>query len=203
MLIWQIEYILDVLPGLIVQQISDETSADGPSPMMTSSNGNIFRVTGHLCGEFTGHRWIPLTKTSDAEEEFSRYFRFSSRYGKSISKYSEQDRRWLQLRPRLRLTFGVWFPQKTYIWGGAFWNTHQPISQWYTLQFHDNVIKWKHFSRYWPFVRGIHRSPGNSPHKDQWRGALMFSLICAWINGWVNNREAGDSDSDSEVFISL
>ena len=32
----------------------------------------------------------------------------------------------------------------------------------------------------------------NSPHKGQWRGALMFSLILAWINGWVNNREAGD-----------
>ena len=57
---------------------------------------------------------------------------------------------------------------------------------------HDDVIKWKHFPRYWPFVRGIHRSPVNSPHKGQWRGALMFSLICAWINGWVNNREAGD-----------
>ena len=35
--------------------------------MMTSSNGNIFHVTGPLCGEFTGHRWIPLTKASDAE----------------------------------------------------------------------------------------------------------------------------------------
>ena len=35
--------------------------------MMTSSNGNIFRVTGHLCGEFTGHRWIPRTKASNAE----------------------------------------------------------------------------------------------------------------------------------------
>ena len=58
--------------------------------MMTSSNGNIFRVTGHLCGEFTGHRWIPDTKASEAEP-------------------------------------------------------------------------------------------------------LMFSLICAWINGWVNNCDAGDS----------
>ena len=58
--------------------------------MMTSSNKNIFRVTGHLCGEFTGRRWM------------------------------------------------------------------------------------------------------NSPHKGQWRGALMFSLIGAWINGWVNNGEAGD-----------
>ena len=56
--------------------------------MMTSSNGNVFRVTGPLCGEFTGHRWIPLTKAR--------------------------------------------------------------------------------------------------------RGALIYSFICAWINGWVNNREAGD-----------
>ena len=57
---------------------------------------------------------------------------------------------------------------------------------------HDDVIKWKHFSRYSPFVRGIHRSPVNYPHKGQWRGALMFSLINVWINDWVNNREAGD-----------
>ena len=57
---------------------------------------------------------------------------------------------------------------------------------------HDDVIKWKHFPRYWPFVRGIHWSPVNSPHKGQWRGALMFSLICVWINDWVNDREAGD-----------
>ena len=57
---------------------------------------------------------------------------------------------------------------------------------------HYDVIKWKYFPRYWPFVRGIHRSPVNSPHKGQWRGASMFPLICAWINRWVNNREAGD-----------
>ena len=61
--------------------------------MMTSSNWNIFRVTGHLCGEFTGLRWIPRKK-------------------------------------------------------------------------------------------------------GQWRGALMFSLIPVWINGWVNNREAGDLKRD-------
>ena len=56
----------------------------------------------------------------------------------------------------------------------------------------DDVIKWKQFPRNWPFLRGIHRSPVKYPHKGQWRGALMFSLICAWINAWVNNREAGD-----------
>ena len=60
-----------------------------------------------------------------------------------------------------------------------------------TRPYHDDVIKWKHFPRYWPFLRGIHRSPMNSPHKGQWRGALVFTLIYAWINGWVNNREAG------------
>ena len=53
-------------------------------------------------------------------------------------------------------------------------------------------IKWQHFPGYWLFVRGIHLSSVNSPHKGQWRGALMFSLICVWINGWVNNCEAGD-----------
>ena len=58
--------------------------------------------------------------------------------------------------------------------------------------YHDDVIKWKHFPRNWPFVRGIHRSPVNSPHKGQWCGALMFSLICVLINDWVNNRGAGD-----------
>ena len=64
------------------------TAISSATTMMTSSNGSIFHVTGPLCGEFTGHWWIP--------------------------------------------------------------------------------------------------------HTGQWRGALMFSLICAWINGWVNNREAGD-----------
>ena len=57
---------------------------------------------------------------------------------------------------------------------------------------HDDVIRWKHFPCYWPFVQGIHRSPMNFLHKGQWRGALMFSSICAWINGCMSNREAGD-----------
>ena len=58
---------------------------------------------------------------------------------------------------------------------------------------HDDVIKWKHFPRHWPFVRGIHRSPVNSPHKGQWRRALMFSVICVWTNAWTNHREAETS----------
>ena len=59
------------------------------------------------------------------------------------------------------------------------------------VPFHDDIIKWKHFPHYWPFVWGIHQSPVNSQHKGQWQGALMFSLICTWTNSWVNNREAG------------
>ena len=55
---------------------------------------------------------------------------------------------------------------------------------------------WRHqmeaFLRYWPFVRGINRSPVNSRQKGQWRGALMFSLICARTNTWANHRDAGD-----------
>ena len=66
------------------------------------------------------------------------------------------------------------------------------INSWRYWECHDDVIKWKHFPRYWPFVRGIPQSPVNSPHKGQWRGALMFSLMCVWINDWVNNRDGGD-----------
>ena len=55
----------------------------------------------------------------------------------------------------------------------------------------DDAIKWKLFLRYWPFVWGCHRSPVNSTHKGQGRGALMFSLSCVWTNGCANNRDAG------------
>ena len=49
-----------------------------------------------------------------------------------------------------------------------------------------------HFPHYWPCVRGIHLWPVNSPHKGQWREALIVSLIWARINGWVNNGKADD-----------
>ena len=62
-------------------------------------------------------------------------------------------------------------------WNSTMANKQTVISEIVTE--HDNVMKWKYFPRYWSFVRGIHRSPVNSPHKGQWRGALMFSLIWA------------------------
>ena len=57
------------------------------SLMMTSSNGNLFRVTGHLCGEFTGHWWIPHTKASDAELWCFDVF-FDRRLNEWLSKQS-------------------------------------------------------------------------------------------------------------------
>ena len=51
-------------------------------------------------------------------------------------------------------------------------------------QFHDDIIKWKHFPRLWPFVRGIHRSVTQRFY--------VFFFICAWTNGCANNRGASD-----------
>ena len=84
----------------------------------------------------------------------------------------------------------------------------------YMLRSHDDVVFiqahnsvrpnnatyvpwWRHqmetFSALLALCAGNTPVPANSPHKGQWRGALMFSLIYAWINDWVNSREAGDS----------
>ena len=58
------------------------------------------------------------------------------------------------------------------------------------------TTSWRHqmetFSALVAICAGNSPVPGEFPNKGQWRGALMFTLICVWINGWVNNREAGD-----------
>ena len=157
---------------------------------MTSSNGKCFRVTGHLCGEFTGPPPPPPPPPPPGE------FPTQRPVTRSFDVYFD-------LRPDKRLSkqwWGWWFETLSH----SLWRHRNALTMWWhgdninRNKFcnhrlcNDDVIKWKHFPRYWPFVRGIHRSPVNSPHKGQWRGALMFSLICVWINGWVNNREVGD-----------
>ena len=72
---------------------------------------------------------------------------------------------------------------------GSHWSLNKGANKLWT---HDDVIKWKYFRYYWSFVSGIHQSPVNLPHKGQWCGASIFSLICAWIYTWVNSREACD-----------
>ena len=64
------------------------------------------------------------------------------------------------------------------------------FTTWYQIYSRHRVTKQRHFPCYWPFVRGIHWSPVDSPRKGQWRGSLIFSLICAWTNGWANNHDA-------------
>ena len=81
----------------------------------------------------------------------------------------------------------------------AIWRRRITWSSWWRHQLET-------FSALLAFVRGIHRSPVNSPHKDQWRGSLMFSVICAWINGGVNSREAGDlrrHDTHYDVIVMI
>ena len=59
-----------------------------------------------------------------------------------------------------------------------------------------NTLWWRHqmetFSALLAIWAGNSPVTGEFPHNGQWRGALMLSLICAWMNDWVNNREAGD-----------
>ena len=67
------------------------------------------------------------------------------------------------------------------------------IHPYYTKRF---TPWWRHqmeiFSAPLAYCVGNHRSPVDSPHKGQWRRALMFSFSWAWTNGWVNIRKAGD-----------
>ena len=217
-----------------------------------------FRVTGLLCGEFTGHRWIPRTKASDAEIQCFPWSApqltfpaFPAHAQPAILRIWEEahGHTWLHSTPIYRRTSNLIHPSnfcsfrsisdvlllfknklfrnklsfaiKLFIQHSKYaWSC--TCSYWMFLHFsticqfshgwhllikitplvpgyylcmsknHDDVIKWKQFPRYWPFVRRIHRSPVNSSHKGQWSGALMFSLICVWINDWVNNGEAGD-----------
>ena len=87
-------------------------------------------------------------------------------------------------------TWGIWDQQPVHKGVRDIWKSS--CKDTYTFSYvvpHDDVIKWKHFPRYWPFVRAIHRSRGIPRTKAS---DAELSLISAWINGWVNNREAGD-----------
>ena len=55
-----------------------------------------------------------------------------------------------------------------------------------------DVITWKRFRYYWPFLRITHRSLVDSLHKGQWWGTLMIPMMPAWKNSRRNYREAGE-----------
>ena len=87
-------------------------------------------------------------------------------------------------------------------WSLVVLNTTEIFQMYLFSRCHSNNIFrclrtwWRHqmeaFSALLAIFAGNSPVPGDSPHKGQWRGALMFSLICVWINGGVNNREAGN-----------
>ena len=59
------------------------------------------------------------------------------------------------------------------------------------LPYHDGVIQWKHFPRYWPFVRGNPRLSVNSPHRGQWRGSLMDVFFDLHLNEQLSKQSWG------------
>ena len=129
-------------------------------------------------------RWPLATKWAPCRRQ--RRIPLGGRY-RQVSLYSKgfvEYELWIFHFLYMLLNWWSWVSTLSVLTQGYFWRA--------MIVTHDDVIKWKHFPRNWPFVRGIHRSPVNSPHKGQWRGALTFSLICVWINDGVNNREAGD-----------
>ena len=71
-------------------------------------------------------------------------------------------------------------------------DTTRAVCIWKKLHWHMMTSSNGNIFRVMAFVGGIHWSPVDSPHKVQWRGALIFSLICAWTNVGANNRDAGD-----------
>ena len=62
----------------------------------------------------------------------------------------------------------------------------------YRLSSHDDVIKWKNFPHYWPFCMGNSLVTSEFPAQRPVTQSFDVFFICAWMNSWVNNREAGD-----------
>ena len=82
--------------------------------------------------------------------------------------------------------------------GDLFWKSVSGVQVQTIYQFslykqtHDDVIRWKHFPRYWPFVRVFTGDRWIPRPKASDTELWCFLFICALINGWVNNCQAGD-----------
>ena len=113
--------------------------------------------------------------------------------------YSDADQRKHQSSASLAFVWGIhrdrWIPrtngqlrENVSIW----WRHHvywrHVLCQVYLIYEELNCL----VNDYSSFIQIKFWSQVNSPHKGQWRGTLMFSLICIWTNGWVNNLDVGD-----------
>ena len=146
--------------------------------MFCGSIDSQWSLTGKLTLKRTGNKSLSIIRLGSAKRQTFKSFVSNTLKWKIDffnTKVSDQMRWYIQ-------TTSLWEPFESY-------TSKNKVN---ALVIHDDVIIGIYFPRYWPFVGGIHQSPVNSPHKGQWRGALLFSLICVCINGWVNNDKAGD-----------
>ena len=144
-------------------------------PMMTSSNVNVYRVTGPLCGDFTGLRWIPRTKDRRGAlmislicwitdwlnyREAGDSRRYCAHYDVIVMMLCTLLKRFGHRQNVNGVKHGI------DMWGSFLWSSH------------DDIIKWKYFTPYLPFVGGIHRS--QRPVTRCSGVIYMSSLIAYW-----------------------
>ena len=132
--------------------------------MMTSSNGNIFRVSGPLCGEFTGDRWIPFTKTSDAELWCFRLMTSSC------------NDHFLQV-----------FYRAMTINATAYIATNNTMQKWPWWRHQIEI-----FFALLALCEGNPPVTGGFPSQRPVTRSLFLYLVCTRTNGLANNRDAGD-----------
>ena len=144
------------------------------------------------CAYFLGYTMITVWRIwlGDIFHEIALHVILACIYSTSFYHYDNPDNE----NPRKKTgtyilhSVDIMIAEDQIIYGGrasaaviyAYFSRKIPVS----VTKHDDVITWKHFPRHWPFVRGIHQSRD----ANFW----CFSLTCAWINGWVNIREAVD-----------
>ena len=128
--------------------------------------------------------WLVLRKKPNFLIHFIRRTQWICK-DRSILRWKRQIRSWSE--KCYNCCRGKVFNHYAYIGG----QHSLAVISWAILLHHDDVIKWKHFRVTGPFA-GNSPVTGEIPAQNQWRRVLMFSSIRAWINSWINNREAGD-----------
>ena len=145
---------------------------------LISTMKNPMLVRWHLCAESGPWHWYGIEPQAPGKlDQVVAHLSWGSLFMLSFQEITDSYR---NMKAAL-----LWYEDSQ-----CCWDTRSSIAQPYRQ--HYNVIKQKPFPCYWPFVKGIHRSTVDSPHKDHWHGALKFSLICASTNNWTNNWDASD-----------
>ena len=126
-----------------------------------------------------------------------------------ISLYRKQ--RWVKATDQVTICGPSWKQLQIHKSGAKYCACRMKIVYDYTRtksrSCETNCALWRHqmdtFSALLDLCAGKSPVTDDFPSQGQWRGALMFSLICAWINGWVNNHEAGGLKTPSRLWLRL